>query len=889
MIAPGEQTSPALAGNSPNKIIYFRQIAAVALVWLMVLPPAPLFAGTKKGDKLRNQARIEEVKGNLQKAFDLTSQAVAEDPGDPSYNLQLHRIRFELGVQHVKNGQNLRNAGKIAEALSEFEKGYAIDPSSDVAAQEIKRTHEIMDREKNKDDKPADKTSDKPGGQAEKKEDTSGMTPAAVARKEQEARTDALNPIPILRPLNSDLIDLKMTTRARTLWETAAKVAGINVVFDPDYNSQQTMTQPIMVDLSHTTIEAALDQLSLITKSFWKPINANTIFVSIDSRNNRTAFTEQVVKVFYLSNPTTPQEIQEILTVLRTVVDVQKVFNYTAQNALVVRCDADVMALVEKLIADLDKPHAEVIVDVMVMQVSSTYIRNLGAGLANGINASGTFTPRASITTPTSTSATSTSTTSTTTTATTTTPTTGTTGTSTGSSIPFSQVGHISSADFSLSGLPGAQFEAMLTDSSTRVLQAPQIRIANNMKGTINIGDKIPIATGSFQSAVGAVGALPAANTQFSFQDVGVNVEITPIIHDNDEITMNVTLDVSAVKDRIDVGGVSQPEITQNKLTSQVRLRDGEVNLIGGLITDSDSKALTGLPGLAHIPLIGRLFSNEDYEKDKEELVIALVPHIVRGVDISASNLKGVAMGSSQQIKVTYDTSKLPSGAAPGNAAQPPQAVNQAPVTTVPVSLAPGAPAAQPAPPQPGPPATAPPLGSVPLGVPGVGAPLMGAPGGRGSTPRPGANATPPPGGAESGAIARVSIQPSSTTVKVKDSVTMTIYAENVVNLADVSAQLQYDPKILRLTNIVGGDLPGRNLAPLELSKTVLDDVGRADMRTTRGSNGGTISGSGALFIVTFQAMVAGNASVALSSLTIGSPAGPVPAGTSAPASVTVQ
>jgi hypothetical protein len=158
-----------------------------------------------------------------------------------------------------------------------------------------------------------------------------------------------------------------------------------------------------------------------------------------------------------------------------------------------------------------------------------------------------------------------------------------------------------------------------------------------------------------------------------------------------------------------------------------------------------------------------------------------------------------------------------------------------------------------------------------------------------GTPPRPGATATPLVAGAEPGAIARVSVQPSSTTAKVKGSVTMTIYAENVVNLSDVEAQLQYDPKILRLTNIVGGDLPGRNLAPLELSKNVLDDVGRADMRTSRGSNGGTISGSGSLFVVTFQAMTAGTASVALSSLTIGSPAGPVPAGTSPPASVTVQ
>ncbi len=505
-----------------------------------------------------------------------------------------------------------------------------------------------------------------PAAMAEAKSDTSSLTPAEYARKEQQDLTNALMPVPRLRPLNSNPIDLKMISRPRTLFETVAKYAGINVVFDPDYNTQQTITQPVQIDLSHTTLESALDQVSLVTKSFWKPLpggtsgDSNTIFVSVDNRNNRTLFTDQVVKVFYLSNPTTPQEIQEMLTVLRTVFDVQKVFNYTSQNALVVRCDADTMAIVEKEIADLDKPRNEVIVDVMVMQVSSTYSRQTGAGVGGaGLNVAGTFAPRASITTPATASSTAAATTSTTTTPST--GTTGATGTTTtpGASIPFSQLGHISTADYSMSNLPGATFEAMLSDSTTRVLQSPQIRAMQNAKASIKIGEKIPIATGSFQSAVGAVGALPAANTQFSFQDVGVTLEITPTIHNNNEVSMHLDLDISQVLDRINVGGVSQPEIADNKVTADIRLREGEVNLIGGIIQDTNTKSLAGIPGLARIPLLGRIFSNEDVEKNKTELVIALVPHIVRGPDITAANLTGVASGTSGQIKVSYDTTKL--------------------------------------------------------------------------------------------------------------------------------------------------------------------------------------------------------------------------------------
>lgn len=848
---------------------YFKQLAAIFLAGLMILPPAPLSARTRKGDKLRNEGRLEEQKGNLDHALELTAQAVADDPTDPAYTLQLQRIKFELGVLHVKNGQKLRNDAHLPEALAEFEKALAADPASDVAAQEIRRTREMIDRQKN--------STDKSGGRA-----SSSLTPSELARKEAQDRTDSLMPLAQLRPLNSDLIDLKMTNRPRTLFETLGADAGINVVFDPDYNAQQQMPQA-QIDLKRTTLEAALDQVSLVTKSFWKPLNANTIFVSNDNRNNRTQFTEQVVKVFYLANTTTAQEIQEILTVLRTVVDIQKVFNYSAQNALVVRADADVMALVDKLISDLDKPRAEAVIDILVMQVSSTYIRNLTAAFApTGINSSAAFLPRPGITTP-GVQAASTTTGGTATVAA--------AGAANSTSVPFSALARISSADYSVTNLPGAQLEAMLNDSSTRLLQAPQIRAANNTKATIKIGDKIPIATGSFQSGVGAVGAFPSANTQFNFQDVGVTVEITPQVHDANELSLHIDLNVSQVKDRIDVGGVSQPEITQNSVTADIRLREGEVNIIGGIIKQTDSKALTGIPGLAHIPILGRLFSGENVEKDRQELVIALVPHIVRGPDITESNLKGVAAGSSTQIKVSYDAAKTAATAAANGTGAPvaPPAAGLPPATAPAINAVPPAavvPAVTPpavVPPailqdRPGPPATAPPAGPLPPGALGIGVPGMGVPGTVIPPPPP-----PPPG------AARISFQPSTSSTQLSSAITVTVYAENVTNLADVSAQLQYDPKILRVANIVTGDLPQRNLAALELSKNVLDDVGRADMRVSRGPDGGVISGSGALFSVVFQAIGRGNTSVSLGSLAIRGPAGAVPASPAVPAVVNVQ
>src|ERR1700678_4112122 len=204
--------------------------------------------------------------------------------------------------------------------------------------QEIKRTRDMIQRNSN------------PGaslpGSPQEKELEKTLTPAQLARKLTQDRTDSLLPIPELRPLNNDLIDLKMTNqRPRVLFETVAKLAGINVLFDPEYDAQQTIRAQ-SIDLSRTTLDQALDQLSIISKSFWKPLSPNTIFITVDNPTKRREYSEQVVKVFYLSNVTAPQEMQEMLTVLRTVVDVQKVFNFTSQNALIVRCEADTMALV---------------------------------------------------------------------------------------------------------------------------------------------------------------------------------------------------------------------------------------------------------------------------------------------------------------------------------------------------------------------------------------------------------------------------------------------------------------------------------------------------------------------------------------------------------------
>src|SRR2546426_4634913 len=351
-------------------MLYCKKLAALALVLAL---RTPLEARTKKGDKLLAQGRAAEVRKQYDEALELYEQALSDDPSDSGYQLAMRRVRFQAGQAHVEGGMKLRAAGKTAEALAEFEKAYAIDPSSSIADQEIRRTRAILEREKKQALSP----------EGVKPEDR-GLTSADLARREAQERLDRLMPVPELKPLSSKPIDLKMNNQPlKVLFETVGKLAGINVVFDPDIPAGG---KNLSIEFNGSTVEQALDYLSTITKSFWKPLSPNTIFVTQDNTTKRRDYEDQVVRVFYLKNVQTPQELQEIATDVRSICDIRRLFTYNGQMALIVRAEADRVALAEKVIADLDKPRAEVVIDVLVLEHNYNKTRDLAFGLTDGLN-----------------------------------------------------------------------------------------------------------------------------------------------------------------------------------------------------------------------------------------------------------------------------------------------------------------------------------------------------------------------------------------------------------------------------------------------------------------------------------------------------------------------
>ena len=291
----------------------------------------------------------------------------AGGPGDGAYQLSAKRVRFQAAMARVDTGQKLRSAGQLEEALVEFQKAYAIDPANAMAEQELKRTKEMLEREKN------------PQGRAAASPADRGLTPAERAQKDTDEKLSRMMSAPELKPINPQLTTLKMNNQpVRVLYETVGKLAGINVVFDPEYQAPPGKAN-FTIDLSNTTLDEALDYIAIQTKSYWKPLSSNTIFVTNDNVTKRRDYEDYVVKVFYIKNATTPQELQEISTTVRSVTEIRRAFAYNSQFAIMLRGTADQISLAEKLIADLDKPKAEVVIDVVVMEANRSRVRDLAA------------------------------------------------------------------------------------------------------------------------------------------------------------------------------------------------------------------------------------------------------------------------------------------------------------------------------------------------------------------------------------------------------------------------------------------------------------------------------------------------------------------------------
>ncbi len=709
-----------------------------------------------------------EAKGDTEAAFEAYYHAFQKKPTDENYKVAYERTRFAAAALHVEHGERLRDQGDYTGALTEFLRAIDIDPSNELASQDIQATREKLNAQT-----PA---------------------PASAPRTSDEAFEDLAPPVN-LKPLSNEPLTLHMVEDSRIVYQAVGKAAGINVLFDPQYSSKR-----IQVDLNNVTLYDALRIVATVSGTFWRPVTANTIFVAENTRSKHTELDQQAVETFYLHNVAQQNDFTEVQQVLRNLFPTARINGVSGQNAIVMRGTPDEILLARRLIADLDKERPEVVVDVAVLEVSRDLLRNIGVQLPQ--TASINFQASNANLNNTSSTSTTTSSTSTTT-----------------SGLTLNNLAHLNSTNFAVT-IGQAAVNLLLTDTRSQIIQNPQLRASDGQEAKLTIGERIPIATGSYQTGAATAIVSSLVNTQFQYIDVGVDVDVKPTIHFDGDVTLKSTITVSATNGSTNIGGITEPIITQRKVDQTIRLKDGEANLLGGILQHQTTFTISGTPGLGELPLIKYLFSTQEKETTDDEIVFLLVPHVIRREQITPEDVQEIDTGTSNDVEVRRVSAAL----------QPASAISgQAQATT----------------------------------------PVIGAPTAPVSAPEAAANAmTEMQQAANAGPPMTLQMTPAQATQKVGSTFQMAVNMAGGKDVFAVPMQVQYDAAKLTLINVDTEDRTTTNALGRDGQAVALahrdDGNGNVAIAVSRPPGTKGVNGSGMLCVLTFQAKAAGDASVAV-------------------------
>jgi general secretion pathway protein D len=718
---------------------------------------AVLLTGCPRASQESNAGAKAEALKDYDTALNEYNKALQQSPNSTEYKLKAARARFEAAQWHVDQGRRFRDQGNLELALAEFRKAQMTDPSSAVAQQEVKATTDLINA---------------------KNGTTQNTGPSTAPSSEPKLMAGP----PKMEPLSRAPISMKATNDSKAVFEAIGKLAGLTVIFDPDFTSRR-----ISVELTNVTLEQALNISALQSKAFWRPVTSNIIFVVPDQPQKRKDYEEEVVKTFYLRNTVLPQELTEIVTSIRQLLDLRRVQQINAQNAIVIRDTPDRVLLAGKIIDDIDKAKPEVVIQVAVMEARRDRMRNIGITPPTSV--------AASFSNPGTTSTTTSGSTSTTT---------------TNPAATINQLisdPHIFTNGYSIT-MPGATASFLMTDTSTQILDDPEIRVVDGQTAKLRIGDRIPVATGSFQAGIG-VGSTgtgagvvnPLVNTQFQYLDVGVNVDVTPRIHPDHEISMKVNVVVSSQTGSTNIGGINQPIISQRSIEHDIRLKDGEVNVLGGLMEQTDTNSVNGIPGLGKVPFLKYFFAGNTIDHEKDEILIVLIPHIVRLPTISAENLRSIASGTDTNAEVRLeDAVLLPESMKPEAAPQAASAVAVAPAPANP-------PASQ--------------------------------------------NAT-------------LRFEPGTAALKPGETTTIGVTVQNVQDLYSIPMLLQFNPAVISVEDVRQGGFLSGGTQEVAIVERVDKERGQAIISATRMPNTPGVSGSGTLVGVVVKGVAPGTSQLSI-------------------------
>jgi general secretion pathway protein D len=399
---------------------------------------------------------------------------------------------------------------------------------------------------------------------------------------------------------------------ARDVYAAIAKFTDLSIVFDPTFRDQV-----VSIDLRGQSLEEALNALSLMTRNFWRMPSPRTIAVVPDTAAKRREYEQEVVRTFYLSNA----DLKETVDMLRIVVDARRISTITATNAITIKDTPERVETAARIITMTDKARAEVVIDVELLEVNRTRLHEYGLQIASpgqpGINGSADINK---------------------------------------DGLSLRSLTSLTSADVLLTNLPSLYYRLLKTDAATRILANPQLRTSEGIAAQARFGERVPVPVTTF-SPIAAGGIQTQPITSFNYEPIGVNIDITPRMHHDDAVSLSVKVELSSISGK---GFGDLPTFGSRQISTTIRLKDGETNMLAGLIRDEERTSLSGIPGLSDVPVIGRLFAHNRKEIQETDIILTLTPRIVRGVRLTEDDLKAFKVGRDGGAPLTEMAPPLP-------------------------------------------------------------------------------------------------------------------------------------------------------------------------------------------------------------------------------------
>jgi len=805
----------------------------------LLLAIVAMAAGCAAGKAFR-QGNAAIKTGDLDQAVAYYRTASQAAPDNPNYKIALERAQLAASRAHFDKAKAYEEQEQLEAARGEYQLASEYDPANRQAAAKVITLDQTI----------------------RARIEAARPRPAIEQLRE---RARAASAEPLLNPASREPLRLSFrNANIRDILDALGNASGINITYDP-----QVPQTAASVQLDGVTLEQALQQIMSVNQLSYKVTSDRSILVFPDNAQKHAQYDEQVVQTFYVSHADVTELTQLLSSLIRLpsmAVQPAIQFNKSA-NTITVRGTAAVVQIIEKVIQQNDKARAEIMFDVEILEVNRVRAKQYGLNLSE-YALGGVLSPEVSP------GATTTTTTGTGTTA----------GTSTTSGRSTSPSGVTSPPPFNLNTLsrgfttsdfylavPTAIVRALESDTQTKLVAKPQLRGAEGNKLTLNLGDEVPIVSTSYTPiATGGVGVNPL--NSFQLKPVGINIDITPVrVTLDGDILLDMNVESSSRGSDVNVAGTNYPSFGSRKVGTRLRLRDGESNLLAGLLREDERKSLNGFPGAIRVPILKQLFSNNDQTIGQTDIVMLLTPHILRAPEITEADLRPLYIGSQGNLGLNGPPPLI------GAPAQQP-AVPASPVAPTPSASAPRSPASapgatptgQPAPP-PGTTLSAPP-GSTP--VPGTVLVPTPTPTPQPVPPAPvpeQPQAVPPAAGDPLVApsspglgAAQVILTPPGTTFRVgAGPYTVPVSITNVSRLSMVTLTLTFDPALLRVRAVNEGSFMRSGGANAAFTQQVAP--GRVDITISRAADATGATGTGLLGAVLFDAVAPGTATLSVS------------------------